>query len=369
VNGIHESLTRVVGHFDLDYFYAQVEEVEDPSLRGLPVVVCVYSGRTEDSGVVSTANYKARALGVKSGIPIALAKKRLEGVNARFIPMHREKYEVYSQRIMSMLRDETEVTEQTGIDEAFFDITTKTEGDFELARGIASEIKRQLLLKEKLTCSIGLGPNKVVAKLASDFVKPDGLTAVAPQQVKSFLDPLPIDKLYGIGSKSSALLKEKGVTTIAELSKTDLPLLEELFGRKLAIYIHNAANGVDEEAVRERGEATQVSRIITLKKDSQDLDEILTQLTPTFEDIRNKVVEKNLFFRTVSVIGILTDLSIRTRTKTLDMPTAELSAISENALPLLSSLVKDSGKLRRAGIRVADFAQAKEQSSLAEFLR
>jgi len=106
----------VVGHLDLDYFYAQVEEVERPSLRGTPVVVCVYSGRTEESGVVSTANYKAREFGVRSGIPIASAKRRLKDVEAEFISMHREKYESYSERIMSLLKDCADITEQTGID-------------------------------------------------------------------------------------------------------------------------------------------------------------------------------------------------------------------------------------------------------------
>jgi DNA polymerase IV (DinB-like DNA polymerase) len=366
---IPEGLTRVVGHLDLDYFYAQVEEVQDPSLRAVPVVVCVYSGRTADSGVVSTANYKAREFGVKSGMPITLAKRRIQGVEAKFIAMHRETYEAYSERIMSLLKEETDITEQTGIDEAFFDVTAKTGNDFEMARALASEIKRQVFQREKLTCSIGLGPNKIVAKLASDFRKPDGLTVVLPEQVKSFMDPLPVDNLYGIGNKSSTLLREKGIITIADLSTADIPLLENLFGRKLAIYIRDAANGINEDPVEERGVATQISRIITLKKDSRSMDEILEQLTPTFEDLHRKVVERNLFFRTVSVIGILTDLSLRTRTKTLDRSTAALSAISENAPALLSSLIKESGELRRVGIRVAGFNEAKDQTSLAEYLQ
>ena len=358
-----------MGHFDLDYFYAQVEEVQDPSLRGLPVVVCVYSGRTEDSGVVSTANYKAREFGVKSGMPITLAKRRLKEMEARFIPMRRERYEIYSERIMSLLKEEADITEQTGIDEAFFDISAKAGNNFEVARSIASEIKRDVFQREKLTCSIGLGPNKVVAKLASDFRKPDGLTVIPPEQVKSFMDPLFVDKLYGIGSKSSALLREKGVTTIANLAKTDLSLLEGLFGRKLATHIHDAANGLDDEPVTERGEAAQISRIITLRKDSRNADEILVQLAPTFEDLHKKITEKNLFFRTVSVIGILTNLSVRTRTKTLEKPTSELSAIGENAPALLSSLIAETGELRRVGIKVAGLTGAKEQSSLADFLR
>ena len=125
-------MTRVVGHLDLDYFYAQVEEIEDPSLKSLPLIVCVYSGRTEDSGVVSTANYKARGFGVRSGMPISLAKKRLKDEKeAAFIRMDRGKYEAYSERIMALVRENVDVMEQTGIDEAFFDVTARSGGSFE----------------------------------------------------------------------------------------------------------------------------------------------------------------------------------------------------------------------------------------------
>jgi DNA polymerase IV (DinB-like DNA polymerase) len=366
---IQRELTRVVGHFDLDYFFAQVEEVHDPASRNLPVVVCVYSGRTEDSGVVSTANYKARDFGVKSGMPISVAKRRLRGTEARFLPMRRELYEAPSERIMSLLRAETNALEQTGIDEAFFDITAKTAGDFGAAALFASNIKREVLQREKLTCSIGIGPNKIVAKLASDFSKPDGLTVVLPEEVTGFMNPLPVDKLYGIGSKSSTLLRERGIATIADLADADPQLLEGVFGHKLAAYFHNAARGVDEEPVTPRSEATQLSRIITLKKDTQDVDEILTQLSPALEDLHNRVIEKKLAFRSVSIIGILPNLSIRTRTKSLEIPTAQLSALTDNAPPLLSSLTSEAGALRRVGIKVSGFDSAEEQSSLADFIR
>ncbi|MDA4122869.1 MAG: DNA polymerase IV [Thaumarchaeota archaeon] len=362
-------MTRVVGHFDLDYFYAQVEQIEDPTLRGLPVIVCVYSGRTEDSGVVSTANYAARDLGVKSGIPITVAKNRLKGVEAKFIPMHREKYEAYSERIMLLVRERTDMLEQTGIDEAFFDITSRSGGSFERAKEIGLEIKRQVLQQERLTCSIGLAPNMIVAKLASDYQKPDGLTVVVPEQVKGFMAPMPVDKLYGIGSKSSALMRELGVTTIADLAKADLTLLEGPFGRRLALQLHDAANGTDEQPVVERGEATQLSRIITLKKDSRVVEEILEQLTPAIEDLHKRVIEKRLFFRSISIIGILPNLSVRSRTKTLEKPTAEMSAVRDNGISLLSSLLAETGEIRRVGIKVADLTEASEQSSLADFLR
>src|SRR5882672_7936397 len=153
----------MIGHLDLDYFYAQVEEVEAPSLKDTPIVVCVFAGRTEESGVVSTSNYKAREYGIRSGMPIALAKRRLTGVEAAFIPMDRGKYEAYSERVMEILRSQVDVLEQAGIDEAFFDITKRTGGDYEAATTLALELKARIFKEEKLSCSIGIGPNKVAA--------------------------------------------------------------------------------------------------------------------------------------------------------------------------------------------------------------
>jgi DNA polymerase IV (DinB-like DNA polymerase) len=361
-------LTRLVGHLDLDYFYAQVEELENPSLRGLPVLVCVYSGRTEESGVVSTANYVARELGVRSGIPIAFAKKRLAGREAAFIRIDREKYEGYSERVMGVLRESVDVMEQTGIDEAFFEITKRAGGDFEAGSRIASEIKLRILRRERLTCSVGIAPNKVAAKLASDFKKPDGLTVVRPSDLRGFMGPMPVDRLYGIGAKTAGALQEIGVATVDDLARVDVATLGDLFGQKLAVYLHNSATGEDDEPVKERGPATQISRIITLKRDSGSADEIVPQLVPALDDVRARVVEKGLFFRSVSVIGILSDLSVRTRTKTLETPTSEPSELRRAASELLISLVGDHGALRRVGIRVGDFQGSREQSSLSEFL-
>jgi len=358
-----------VGHLDLDYFYAQVEELENPSLRDLPVLVCVYSGRTGDSGVVSTANYRARELGVRSGIPIAFAKKRLAGTEAAFIRVDREKYEGYSERVMEILRENVDLMEQTGIDEAFFEITKRSGGSFETGTEIASRIKAQILERERLTCSVGIAPTKISAKLASDFKKPDGLTVVRPSELASFMEPMPVEKLYGIGEKTAKALQGIDVVTIGDLARKDVPQLDDLFGQKMAVYLHSSANGEDDEPVQERGQATQISRIITLKRDSRNPEEILAQLAPALEDVHRKVTGEGLFFRSISVIGVLSDLSIRTRTKTLEAPTSDSSTLNRAASELLGALVSELGDLRRVGIKVADFEESKEQSSLSEFLR
>jgi DNA polymerase IV (archaeal DinB-like DNA polymerase) len=352
----------------MDYFYAQVEELENDSLKSVPVLVCVYSGRTDDSGVVSTANYRARELGVQSGTPISFAKKKLAGTGAAFIPIDREKYESYSMRVMEILRENVDVIEQTGIDEAFFDISKRSGGSFHAASEVASRIKLQILQQEKLTCSIGIAPTKVSAKLASDFKKPDGLTIVLPDELRGFMEALPVTKLYGIGIKTAKSLEEIGVKTIGDLAGKQVTELSDLFGSRLAVYLHDSSNGEDEDPVRERGPATQISRIITLKLDSDNVEEILSQLAPALGDVQRRSVESGLFFRSVSVIGILPNLSIKTRTRTLEMPTSETSILNSATSELLASLVSDVGKLRRVGVRVGDFEESKEQSSLSQFL-
>lgn len=364
---VPDGLLRAIGHLDLDYFFAQVEEVENPALKHLPVVVCVYSGRTDESGVVSTANYRAREFGVRSGIPIYLAKLRLKGTEAVFVPMNQAKYQAYSERIMDSLRSQFEV-EQTGIDEAFFDLTRKSGGDYSKAEELASQVKTGILKEEGLTCSIGIAPNKVVAKIASDFKKPDGLTIVRPGDVLSFLFPLSVDKVPGVGPKTSKVLRENGVESIQGLAGYPIESLEGLLGRKLAIYLHNAANGQDDEPLATETSVSQLSRIITLKADTSNPMEILTQLSPSIQDLHEKLVAKDLFFRTVAVIGIRPDLSIHSRSRTLETATNDYNILSRSAKDLLSILTSELGGLRRAGVRVSDLVDIVDQQSLGEFM-
>jgi len=360
-------LSRIVGHLDLDYFYAQVEEVENPSLKGRPVVVCVFSGRTEESGVVSTANYAAREHGVKSGIPITLAKRRLEGLEATFIPIHRDKYEKYSERVMEAVRNEVDILEQTGIDEAFFDITKKTGGSYLTAWSLALSIKEKVAKDEGLTCSIGIGPNKVVAKIASDFQKPNGLTVVKDDEAAAFLSPLAIEKIYGVGPKTAKLLEDSGIATIPDLASASAQRLEDTLGKKLAVYLRKASGGLDDEPVVDRGEATQLGRIVTLKHDTDDPKKVVEELLPALRDLHQKLVSKGIFFRNVSVIGILKDLSQHSKGKTIETPTSDYLVLEKEVRLLFAELLREGGELRRAGVRLSDLRDMVDQHSLTEF--
>jgi len=357
-------------HIDLDYFFAQCEERENPSLKGRPLVVCVYSGRGEEGGAVSTANYTARSFGVKSGMPIVFAKEALRGREAVFLPVNHELYDRVSESIMRLLQTYADSFEQVSVDEAFLDVTQQVKGDFEAARRLALEIKGKILEKEKLTCSIGIGPNKLVAKLASDFQKPDGLTAVRPEEVEGFLRGLPLGKLPGIGKKTEQKLNELGVKTVKDLAEYDVSRLVDIFGRKSGVYLHRAALGLDDEPVKGREGVEQMSRIATLKEDTRDREVILRELVKLSQDVYRRTVEENLSFSSVGLMAVMEDMSTHTKSRTLEVPGETAEAISSTAERLLDALLTEARelKVRRVGVRVSGLKEKGKQRPLYDFL-
>jgi DNA polymerase IV (DinB-like DNA polymerase) len=357
-------------HVDLDYFYAQCEENANPSIRGKPVVVCVYSGRTEDSGAVSTSNYEARKYGVKAGIPIARAKRLLESVDAAFLPMNRPYYEQVSDRIMEILRAYSDSCEKTSIDEAYLDISARTSLNFKSSRDTALEIKKQLLAQEHITCSVGIAPNKVVAKIASDQTKPDGLTVVKPSEVTEFLSPLPVNRIPGVGTKAEERLTQLNVSTIAELSALSPTVLVEIFGKSLGSYFYRASRGEDDEPVKEREQPTQFSRIATLKQNTRSLEEILPLLGELANSVADKMKESGMTCKSVAIIAILTDLSIHSKSKMLESPTSEGAVIESVANELIQEFLQSTPEalLRRVGVKVASLMKPKGQTDISKFL-
>ena len=213
-------MERIVFHIDFDYFYAQCEEVRKPELKTKPVCVCVFSDRGGDSGAIATANYTARKYGVKSGIPISFAKKRLEQRNdAVFLPVDFEYYSKMTKKAMKIMKENADIFEYVGRDEAYLDITKRVEGNFEKANHLAQQIKNEIKVQIKLTCSIGVSPNKLISKIASDYQKPDGLTIIEPNKVEQFLEPLNIRVIPGIGKKTEQRFKEMNLETIEDLKK------------------------------------------------------------------------------------------------------------------------------------------------------
>lgn len=361
--------TRVVMLVDLDYFFAQCEELRNPSLKDKPVVVGVYSGRTEESGAVSTSNYVARKFGVKSGMPLFLAKRKLEGTDAVFLHVDHEYYDQVSDRVMQLLRGYAGAFEQVSVDEAYLDVTVQVQGSFEEAKEYAKKIKADAKSQLGVSFSIGVGPNMLIAKIACDSQKPDGLTIIKPDEAEAFLSPLPVDSLLGVGKKTVVRMESLGVKTIGDLAKFDVQRLIEIFGKTLGIYFHNAANGIDNEPVQEAGEAESIGRIGTLKQDTRDLEFILQKTDELTVDVYKEVSEKNLSFKQVAIYMVMTDLSSKSRMMTLEQPAKDQETIKRNVRGLFEKFLGESTlEIRRVGVKVSHFSkEEREQKQLTSF--
>ncbi|MGE5533594.1 MAG: DNA polymerase IV [Bacillota bacterium] len=347
---------RVVMLADFDYFFAQCEELRNPQIKDKPVVVGVYSGRTEESGAVSTSNYIARKYGVKSGMPLFLAKRKLEGTDAVFFKVDHEYYDQISDRIMDIFRSYAGGLEQVSVDEAYLDVTDKVEGSFEKAREYAQKIKADVKTQVGISFSIGVGPNKLVAKIACDSQKPDGLTIVKPEEARTFLAPLSVDCLLGVGKKTTARMEQMGIKIIGDLAKFDCQRLIEVFGKTLGVYFHNASNAVDNEPVMEQGEAESISRIGTLKQDTRDLEFILQKTDELTEYVFKDLTERNLSFKLVSIYAVMVDLSSKTRSVTLEQPAKDKEKITKNVRSLFEKYLGESTlEIRRVGVKVSGF--------------
>lgn len=360
---------RVVMHVDFDYFYAQCEEIRKPLLKTKPVCVCVYSDRGGDSGAIATANYIARRYGVKSGMPITTAKNKLADVkDAEFIPVDFDYYGQISEDAMETISQFADIFEYVGRDEAYLDVTNRIECDFEKAASLAQQIKNAVMIKTKIGCSIGVAPNRMIAKIASDFVKPDGLTVVKPEQTDVFLDPLEIRTIPGIGKKTERRLAAMGLKTINDLKKPGLFLLVEELGRKNGTYIYNAARGINEDPVSEKEPRVQYSRIVTLSEDSRDRQFLKDNLKRICSDIHDTVIENGQMFRSVGIHFVQSDLSIRSKSRMLKNSTANVYELQKNAEQLLGEALKTQKlPIRRLGVRVTELSDVRGQSDITSF--
>lgn len=362
-------MSRIVLHIDFDYFYAQCEEIRSPELKTKPVAVCVYSDRGGDSGAIATANYMARKFGIKSGMPIHFAKKRLEErPDSVFLPTDFDYYSEVSEKAMKIIEEFADVFEYVGRDEAYLDISSKTQGDYNKASHIAQQIKNAVREKVKLTCSIGVSPNKLVSKIASDFKKPDGLTVVPQEKVEAFLDPLKIRDIPGIGKKTEQKFTDMKIETVLDLKKLDVFSLNQQFGRKSGSYIYNAARGIDDEPVTPRSPNIQYSKIVTLKKDSKDHDFLLENLTELCKEVHEIIKTKNLMFKSVGIQFVQSDLSNKTKSRMLRNPTSSLDELEKTSRQLLREALEDQTiDVRRLGVKVSELSEVKGQSSIDSY--
>lgn len=355
-----KSEKRIVMHVDMDHFFTAIEEREHPEYKGQPVVVGADPKDGKGRGVVSTCNYEARRFGIKSGMPISKAWKRCR--TAVFLPVNYKLYGKVASEIMSVLRRFADESEQFGIDEAFLDVSSRA-GDFEAAGRLAQQIKKVIFDKEKLTCSIGIAPNKLVAKIASDFEKPDGLTLVEDKDVESFLSRLPVSKLWGIGKKTERRLNEMGIKTIGDLAAYDMSILAEKFGA-LGAHFSQMAQGIDRSPVQAGWEAKSMSRDVTFEEDTSDQKLVLETLDGLCEELCKEVRESNLFFRTITVKIRYKNFETHTHSKTLPFLTNRLMDLQKAVRELAQSFLQPERKIRLVGAKVSRFVSGEKQKTL-----
>jgi DNA polymerase IV (DinB-like DNA polymerase) len=345
---------------DMDHFYTAVEEREHPEYKGKPVVVGADPKEGKGRGVVSTSNYEARKAGVRSGIPISRAWKLCP--EAIYLPPNFPLYIKVSKEIMEIAQRYAEKFEQWGLDEAFLDVSEKV-GDYAEAEAYAKRLKREIKEKERLTCSIGMGPNKLIAKVASDYQKPDGLTIVKQEAAEAFLAPLPVRRLLWVGRKTEAKLKKMGVNTIGDLARFDPTVLAAAFG-VMGTQMHLMAQGIDRSEVEARTEVKSISHETTFEEDTDDAEVVLKALDALAADVSKEVAAQKLFFKTVTIKVRYENFETHTRSKTLPFMTSRLQDLQKTARDLLQPYLKRDRKIRLIGVRASSFVKGEKQKTL-----
>jgi DNA polymerase IV (archaeal DinB-like DNA polymerase) len=342
---------RVILHVDLDAFFPAVEVREHPELKGKPVIVGADPKEGRGRGVVSSASYEARKFGIRSAMPISRAWKLCpEGVYLRH---HFDLYISASNSIMRILRSHADKFEQGGIDEAYLDISSRVK-DFDDAKEFAEKLMEEVLDKEKLTCSIGVAPNKMLAKIGSDFKKPYGLTVIREEDAKDFLSPLKVRKVPGVGPKTEGRLKDLNIETIGDLAAMDPKLLTRLFG-SWGARLHEYAHGIDYSEVIEEYETKSVGREVTFEEDVDTADEgqILGILDELAEEIHRELIDSSFRFETITIKVRYEHFDTYTRAKSLSFPTNDLDILRNNAKRLIYSFLRGNKKVRLIGLRVS----------------
>ena len=286
---------QIIAHIDMDSFYASVEIRDDPSLMGRPVVIGSDPQEGRGRGVISTCSYEARRYGLHSGMPISKAWYLCP--HAAYIRPS-GKYGIVSVAIMNILQEFSPDLEQVSIDEAYLDFSDCN--TFEQARERAEEIKKTILIREQLTCSIGIAPARSYAKIASDLQKPDGITIITPENLLGFIAPLPASKIPGIGRKSFAFLESRGIKTIKDLSEIDIQVLQEIFG-SWAIRVHQIASGLDTQGLKDRGPRRSIGREITFTEDTKDTSLIFETFSTLAQSLQGELLRMHIRCKTVGI--------------------------------------------------------------------
>ncbi len=327
----------------MDAFFAAVEEQRKPEIKGKPVVIGG-SGNPLKRGVVSTANYEARKFGIHSAMPLQTAYKLCP--QAIFLPVDYEMYVAVSRKFKEVLHAVSPIMEDGGIDEAYLDVSALAEDNDTIIRRIKKGIKE----KTNLTCSIGVAPNRLLAKMASDMQKPDGVTVLNEGNIEGLLWPLPIRKLYGVGPKTEEALKKQGIDTIGRLAALSLEVLAERFGNSYGRYLFDAARGIDDSELTTSWEPKSMSRETTFQDDVGEWQTIARTLADLTREVVHDMHERQYKAKTFTVKIRFDNFQTLTRAKTLDDYTDTEDIIRKAAFACLKR-IELKKKVRLIGMR------------------
>lgn len=345
-------------HVDLDAFYAGVEVLKDPSLKGKPVVVGGIGAR----GVVASASYEARAFGIRSAMPAVRARRLCP--DAIFLSADFESYRTHSNRFREVLLSYTPLVEPISLDEAFLDVGGATRlfgSPPRIAERIRAEVEREV----GVTCSVGIAATKFVAKLASDHCKPHGMLHIAAEDTLAYLEPLPVGRLWGVGEKTGELLGRLAIRTVGDLARTPRPVLERLIGEASARHLGELAHGIDERDVVAYELPKSVSHEETFDRDLDDEDEILRELLHLSGKVAARLREDSYRARTVTLKARLASFTTLTRARTMRVPTDLGSDLYHVVAELYRALPGARRRIRLLGVLATGLIPAAaEQLSL-----
>jgi DNA polymerase-4 len=350
---------RRILHVDMDAFYASVEQRDDQSLRGRPVAV---GGRPESRGVVAAASYEARRFGVRSAIPMSRAVRlcpELVIVRPDF-----SKYADVSRQVFAIFREVTPLVEGLSLDEAYLDVTENAWG-LPLGVEVAKRIKARIREVTSLTASAGVAPNKFLAKIASGWKKPDGLTVIAPERVETFLQKLPVDALWGVGPVTARRLRAEGIDRLVDVRTAPEEALHRAVGSS-AEWLRRLANGIDDRAVEPHRERKSIGCEETFARDLVQLDRIREEISTLAVHAAAALARKNLLARTVTLKLRYATFETITRSMTRRPPTSSADEIRERALSLVEKTEAGKRPVRLLGVTLHGLASEADPEAPGE---
>ncbi len=343
------AVTRIIMHVDMDAFFASVEQRDFPELRGRPVIV---GGSPSDRGVVAAASYEVRKFGVRSAMPTSQALRLCPEAILRSPRF--SAYREASQEIHVIFGELTDRIEPVSLDEAYLDLSGQVV-DFQHALSISRRLKKDIVDRIALTASVGVGPNKFLAKIASDYRKPDGLFIIKPEEALNFLGPLPVRVIPGVGPKTDHRLKLMEIRTVGQLRERTPEELQEFLGKKHGERLHQLSQGIDDAPVASSRSPRSVSQERTFSHDMSDKEAMSAILNDLSEMVSQRLKRKKLKARTIGVKVRFEDFRVVTRSTTIDEPSDETGIIAEIAKGMLERVSLQGMKVRLLGVRTAGF--------------